>query len=36
MKDGDKCPSCGSILYEGIADGMIVCLDCEFKVEIQG
>lgn len=34
MRDGDKCPSCGSILYEGIADGMVVCLDCTFEVEI--
>ena len=34
LKDGDACPNCGGTLYEGVASGFIVCLDCKFEQKI--
>ena len=33
-EDGDKCPKCDGILYEGVLEGMIVCLDCGLELEL--
>ncbi len=30
-KDGDKCPRCNGTLEEGIAVGMVVCLNCRYE-----
>ena len=34
LKDGDVCPNCGGMLYEGVSPGFIVCLDCKFEQKI--
>ena len=31
LQDGDACPRCGGRLYDGVAAGLIVCLDCRFE-----
>ena len=31
LKDGDKCPKCGAVLYEGVSLGQVVCLECNFE-----
>ena len=33
-KDGDKCPRCDGTLEEGIAAGMVVCLNCRFEAPV--
>lgn len=33
-KDGDRCPQCDSMLYEGVHSGYVVCLHCGFESPI--
>jgi hypothetical protein len=34
LKDGDVCPNCGGMLYEGVSPGFIVCMGCKFEQKI--